>query len=503
MPDGDPLKIGALNTGSGNTTLRRRGKTALNALFVDTENGIAVLGRTTRNSEGVVGQSPLGPGVAGRSGLGAEAIGEFRLDSGVLGQSINGHGVEGRSINNDGVFGSSPNQPGVKGFSDGNSGVVGLTGNPGSAGVFGAGSGTFGVLGDNSGTPGVGVKGQSEVGTGVEAFSMAGDGIKATAFQNGVGVNAFSRAGVGVLGQSGALHGIEGRSGESIGVVGSSGASVGVFGVSEKGEGVSGQSLGKAAGVSGFSNDGPGVFGGSARGEGIEANGGDVGLVAFGGRRAIIANGGTDLNGNTEIFGNLVVHENLRVHRNLHVEGLKNSVVPHPDGSHRALYAMESPDCLFEDFGRARMVSGRARVVLDPDFAALVRLDRYHVFLTPEGDCKGLYVGGRTRRAFVVREQQNGRSTLWFSYRIVAARKDVKAPRMARVKILDEGARSGAAEGKSAVRDRARRPLPATLLAASSRRVTPPAMSKPLRVTPPKMSRSRSMPKETRLPKRK
>src|SRR5438105_4721152 len=113
MPDGDPLVIGAQNTGTRNTTLRRRGTTELNALYVDTENGIAVLGRTTGQSAGVAGVSPAGPGVVGSSGPGAESIGEFRLDSGVLGHSISGHGVEGRSENHDGVFGSSRHAPGV------------------------------------------------------------------------------------------------------------------------------------------------------------------------------------------------------------------------------------------------------------------------------------------------------------------------------------------------------------------------------------------------------
>jgi len=92
----------------------------------------------------------------------------------------------------------------------------------------------------------------------------------------------------------------------------------------------------------------------------------------------------------------------------LTVFGKKSAAVPHPDGSYRLLYAMESPESWFEDFGMARLVRGRARVRLDRHFAAVVRLNEYHVFLTPEGDSRGLYVGRKTRQGFEVREQGGG-----------------------------------------------------------------------------------------------
>lgn len=46
----------------------------------------------------------------------------------------------------------------------------------------------------------------------------------------------------------------------------------------------------------------------------------------------------------------------------------KNAVVPFPDGSHRLLRCMESPEHWFEDFGAAKLVRGRAVVKLDADF---------------------------------------------------------------------------------------------------------------------------------------
>jgi hypothetical protein len=113
--------------------------------------------------------------------------------------------------------------------------------------------------------------------------------------------------------------------------------------------------------------------------------------------------------------------------------GPKSAAVPHPDGSHRLLYCVESPESWFEDFGRAKLVRGRAKVKLDATFAAVVRTDDYHVFLCPEGEVKGLYVSHRGRAGFEVREHEGGASRAAFSYRIVARRKDIKSPRFAKV----------------------------------------------------------------------
>jgi hypothetical protein len=105
---------------------------------------------------------------------------------------------------------------------------------------------------------------------------------------------------------------------------------------------------------------------------------------------------------------------------------VKNAVVPFPDGSQRLLHCMESPEHWFEDFGSARLNRGRAKVKLDADFAKVVMLNGYRVFLTPEGDCKGLYVRGKRGASFEVRELQGGTNNVAFSYRIVGKRKDIK-----------------------------------------------------------------------------
>ncbi|PZR99648.1 MAG: hypothetical protein DLM70_15090 [Chloroflexi bacterium] len=108
-------------------------------------------------------------------------------------------------------------------------------------------------------------------------------------------------------------------------------------------------------------------------------------------------------------------------------------MVPFPDGTHHLLYCVESPESWFEDFGSAHLVHGSATVRLDAGFAGAVHTDDYHVFLTPEADSEGLYLSNKTPSAFTVKEQREGLSTLPFSYRIVAKRRDIEAPRLKQV----------------------------------------------------------------------
>jgi hypothetical protein len=60
---------------------------------------------------------------------------------------------------------------------------------------------------------------------------------------------------------------------------------------------------------------------------------------------------------------------------------------------------MESPEHWFEDFGSARLTRGRAKVKLDADFAKVVTLNGYRVFLTPEGDATDSMCGASAAAA--------------------------------------------------------------------------------------------------------
>jgi hypothetical protein len=94
-------------------------------------------------------------------------------------------------------------------------------------------------------------------------------------------------------------------------------------------------------------------------------------------------------------------------------------------------YAMQSPENWMEDFGSATLEHGIARVVIDPAFAETVSSNaEYHVFLTANGDSKGLYVTAKSASGFEVHESGGGTSSLSFDYRIVAKRRGLEAQRM-------------------------------------------------------------------------
>jgi hypothetical protein len=204
--------------------------------------------------------------------------------------------------------------------------------------------------------------------------------------------------------------GVYGTGNTRPGVVGWSNQGIGVEGVS----GTQGPPVPNlpTAGVLGSSANHPGVIGTSNTGAGVHAFSNNVGII-----------GQTT---NDASFAGIFVG-NVAVTRNLTVSGTKSAAVPFPDGTQRALYCMESPELWFEDFDAAKLNAGRAVVKLDADFAKVVMLDEYHVFVTPEGDCRGVFVCNKTATGFEVRELQGGTSNVAFSYRIVARRKDIKA----------------------------------------------------------------------------
>jgi len=86
-------------------------------------------------------------------------------------------------------------------------------------------------------------------------------------------------------------------------------------------------------------------------------------------------------------------------------------------------YAVQAAENWFEDAGTAQLVNGSGRVNLESVFGQTVNTGvEYHVFLTPDGDCKGLYVSAKTASGFEVRELGGGHSNVTFDYRIMAKR---------------------------------------------------------------------------------
>ena len=174
--------------------------------------------------------------------------------------------------------------------------------------------------------------------------------------------------------------------------------------------------VGPSPGAGGF-----GVYGLSAKGHGL------VGATAAAGAAAVVgATNGVAGAYAAAFYGPVVVGGAFTV-----VGGPKSAAVPHPDGSHRLLYCVESPESWFEDFGKGQLACGRARVTLHPDFAAVVNMDDDHVFLTQYDQHNDLCVTAQTSAGFEVRAAK-GESDRKFSWRAVARRRDISADRLAK-----------------------------------------------------------------------
>lgn len=490
MPNGDPLLIGRQDNNATQETrlIRNDDGTSRVGLTVQqgpNASGTGISGIST-DAEGVRGQStePFGAGVHGVSTFGAGVVGETIARYGVFGVSVNGHGVAGHSENMVGVVGYSKNDVGVWGIGDSDPGVVGkCSGQPGvvgsstkNSGVYGY-SPTLGVRGlaDSRTELSIGVAGEcSAGGYGVYGTSPSGAGVYgADVGQDGSGVYGTSDNGWGVRGESGGQAGVYGEgyaTTSAYGVWGNASRSLasGVFG-----DGRGSAKFWTPAGVEGRALSGPGVFARTVQG--------DFGLIAVsaatgGAGRFTVRNSGHGMGaaafgGDVSVSGGVYVEGPLKVFGNP-----KSAVVRLPDGSHRLLYCMESPESWFEDFGRGRLVRGKAKVTLDRTFAAVVRTNDYHVFLSSEGESGGIYVSRRTRTGFEVREQGGGRSTVRFSYRIVARRKDVTAPRFPKEASRPISSRrpSAVASTKVAARPtRLKRPILPKVSDVPKRAVTP------------------------------
>jgi hypothetical protein len=122
----------------------------------------------------------------------------------------------------------------------------------------------------------------------------------------------------------------------------------------------------------------------------------------------------------------------MDVSGNLTCTGVLSGVVPVEGGSKKvALNGIQSPENWFEDAGSAQLASGSAVVNIESVFGETVNTGvDYHVFLTPNGDCKGLYVAQKSATSFVVRDLGGGASSIAFDYRIMAKRKGFEQARL-------------------------------------------------------------------------
>jgi hypothetical protein len=367
-----------------------------------------VLGASA-GKQGVIGWSSTNHGVEGWSTKSVGVNGASETGIGVYGVSIDSTGVQGASTASKGVYGQSGNAPKIDPKIDNTGGLGGVVGAsrdaPGVVGISQKGVGVYAMtLGEaaksmpakpaiyavSTGGGGVVAFSYSSSSTGVFGGSLSahGYGVVGNAQGDGSGVYGSSVAGAGIIGHSGLLGPTLPNASNIAAVVGTSDQQCGVIGTSNVNQGVYGFSH-TAAGVVG-ETDNPAAYAG-------------------------VFNGNVAVNG---LFSAAQVTANV-----------KAAVVPFPDGSKRLLYCMESPDHWFEDFGTAKLKRGRATVKLDADFGKVIKRGDYHVFLTPRGDCRGLFVRRQGGDSFEVGELAGGTSSVAFSYRIVGKRKDIKTHR--------------------------------------------------------------------------
>jgi len=408
---------------------------------------------------GVRGVSPDSVGVSGIIPMGApsntQGVSGFNGSSGtnavgVIGQSTGpGFGVFGASSGGTGVFGISTNSPGVPARAD--TGVMGVSTTGGTGGYFTSGSGN-GVYGTTSGTgPVAGVLGTTaatllsdqRAGTagmsnvtgvpGVYGHATVGNthGVIGSGANSGAGVFGINSnvVGIGVQGFNDFGPAVQGNTSAGTGVRGIATTGTGVYGYSSGGNGVYGFANAAGAttivaGLYGTSNTTYGIIGNTTAAgySGLTAITGTAGVAALAATSTVSNAYAAYFQGTTVVEGNFFV-----------VSGAKSAAIPHTDGSYRAVYCVESPESWFEDFGEGKVVNGKADVHLDPDFGAIVHTDVYHVFLTPQGDTNGLHVTSRSAGGFTVQEHKGGTSSLTFSWRVVAKRKDIVGKRLAKV----------------------------------------------------------------------
>jgi hypothetical protein len=140
------------------------------------------------------------------------------------------------------------------------------------------------------------------------------------------------------------------------------------------------------------------------------------------------------------------------------------------DGHTIQVFSGGSTEHWIEDYGSGQLSGGVATIQLDPGFLGVSNTAvEYHVFLTPKGDSKGLYITNEGPNGFEVHESSGGASSIAFDYRIVAKRKGFESARLtditARIAKQHEKAQQKAATmaayGKHPVKMLAPRPTPA------------------------------------------
>ena len=404
---------------------------------------------TSTSTAAAGGYGVYAAGIVGVLGTdyGSPGIGVYGYDSTQLGTGVFGLGLTGVSGSDNGtaggtgVLGEDGSTTGYGVYGVGATGVYGRGFGVGLGGTGVYGTGTPGVYGtDNGAAGGIGVSGADTSGGGTGVYGSGEIGVEGR--DTGAG-------GIGVYGFDGSTSGI--------GVL-ASGGSFGVFGVGFNGPGVYGASQASQLG---------GLFGGAVEGQIGNGSGttppyysgvwGDVASIA-GESIAVVGTAGENFGAffenNGSNYTSLIAQNNaassssalvfesfgghfggkctIDVSGNLTCSGTVKAVVEVEGARKVAVYSMQSPENWFEDAGSGQLSGGSAQIEFDPTFAQTVNAGvEYHVFLTPKGDCRGLYVANESAKGFEVHELGGGNSSIAFDYRIMAKRAGYENVRLA------------------------------------------------------------------------
>lgn len=169
-------------------------------------------------------------------------------------------------------------------------------------------------------------------------------------------------------------------------------------------------------------------------GSGISGTGFSIGVAGFATNSANSAFGGYFFNDNVYAYvGGWNLSNGAFTPYKIIGNGTVSTIVPGVNGDKVTMFSPEAPEVLFQDYGTAELVNGKAYIKLDPNYANNINVDADHpmkVFIQLEGDCKGVYVTNKTVNGFEVVELDNGTSNTSFSWMIVATRKNemIKLP---------------------------------------------------------------------------
>lgn len=421
---------GTLNISTSSTSVSATSSGA-NAIYGDntssTGTGVTGIGSTGVSGQSVTGNGVLGT-VTGSSGTGVygNATGTSGGANGVQGSSSTptGSGVVGlASGTGDGLYAANTDTSG-----SGN-GVYGTTRSAAGTGVVGINTATsptgFGVYGEVTGSASgatgvVGYANTTPPGT-VATYGVLG--VSTSQFPGSAGIYGYNAQDAisdpRIYGVYGALKTPDG------------GAGVGGTGATISGTGSSYAPFGAGVWGDADPNGYFGVFGTADD---------NVAVGAFNSSGTDTSKAALTAQNNSSSTGALVFLAaggatnkacTIDVDANLSCSGTVTSIAHTDSGRQVSLFGMSSTENWFEDFGSGQLSGGSAMISLDPTFASTVNTsESYHVFLTPNGDCKGLYVASKTGGGFEVRELGGGTSSISFDYRIVAKRRGYENTRM-------------------------------------------------------------------------